>query len=89
MLRLIGAAHRSPDGTIVTTVSRKAVARRYGVSRAHITALVARMEERGWLTRSGGETIVLDPDFDAIWLAFVTGQLEGARHAFAARDRSR
>lgn len=75
MLRLICEARQDADGAAIVDLSRKGFARAHHLSRAHVTALIARAERRGWLTRLPGETIRLDPGFHSAWQLFLARQI--------------
>jgi hypothetical protein len=59
LLQMIGSAVLLPDGTAVASLSRKAAARSFGLSRAHFTMLLAKCERFGWMTREGKGTRIV------------------------------
>jgi DNA-binding IclR family transcriptional regulator len=60
-------------GGMATAVGRGEAARRYGVSPAHVSALLATAEGQGWISRNRGTGLIsLDPVFAQrldIWVA--------------------
>ncbi|MCZ7447924.1 hypothetical protein O8B93_10050 [Agrobacterium rhizogenes] len=82
LLDLLLAARRGTCGATGCEFSRKATAHAYGVSRAHITALLARAERLNFLKRDGARVVLSDLTFQnvqrdlAYQLAFVVLWLE-------------
>lgn len=84
LVHLMGAASLREDGTVLTQVSRKALARTVHVSRAQITGIIARAERLGLVTRLAGERILLDRGFHEDCLSFFRLQMTGLRSALIA-----
>lgn len=80
LLRLVSEARRDDQGIATVDFSRKSFADIHSVSRAHVTALIARAERAGWLERLSGTRLVLEDQFDSICLSFFKNLLTIIRH---------
>ncbi len=92
LLDLLSAAKTEACDATGCVFSRKAAARAYGISRAHVTAMLARAERFNMLMRNGSRIVLSDPALQnvqrdlAYQLAFVVLWTEAAKTSPPSAD---